>query len=92
MKKSKEIKRWGLKSCATKALICLLFHSRTTMPLLVKREWEDWNWCDKDDPTDLSSTRICLDGDLGTVLKTYREVNDIYVTTITRHCTVILVK
>ncbi|XP_028403641.1 uncharacterized protein LOC114526285 [Dendronephthya gigantea] len=51
--------------------------SRTTMPLLVKREWEDWDWCNKDDPVDLSSTRICLDGDLGTVLKTYREIRQI---------------
>jgi hypothetical protein len=44
------------------------------MPLLVKREWEGWDWVDKDDVTDLASTRICLDGDLGTVLKAYREV------------------
>lgn len=54
------------------------FHSRTTMPLLAKREWETWNWWDGDNITDLASTRICLDGDLGTVLKAYREVNKTY--------------
>ena len=44
------------------------------MPLLAKREWESWDWCDEDSITNLASTRICLDGDLGTVLKAYREV------------------
>ena len=44
------------------------------MPVCYKREWEDWNWCDKNNVVNLSSTRICLDGDLGTVLKAYREV------------------
>ncbi|XP_046842909.1 uncharacterized protein LOC124436960 [Xenia sp. Carnegie-2017] len=48
--------------------------SRTTMPVCYKREWEDWNWCNKDNVVNLSSTRICLDGDLGTVLKAYREI------------------
>ena len=41
----------------------------------LKRQWENWNWdTDPEHNTDLSSTRICLDGDLGTILKTYREV------------------
>ncbi|CAB4007959.1 Non-lysosomal glucosylceramidase [Paramuricea clavata] len=48
--------------------------SRTTMPLLAKRDWEGWNWWDGDNITDLASTSICLDGDLGTVLKAYREI------------------
>ena len=54
------------------------FYSRTVMPLMAKREWESWDWYNPDDVTDLASTRICLDGDLGTVLKTYREVNTAY--------------
>ncbi|XP_032237867.2 uncharacterized protein LOC5512611 [Nematostella vectensis] len=44
--------------------------SRTTVPLTLRRVWTFWeNYTE-----DPASTMICVDGDVGTVLKTYREV------------------
>ncbi|CAH3116002.1 unnamed protein product, partial [Pocillopora meandrina] len=45
--------------------------SRTTVPLELRRWWSFWpNYTD----VDPASTTICVDGEIGTVLKTYREV------------------
>ena len=42
------------------------------MPLELRRWWSFWpNYTD----VDPASTTICVDGEIGTVLKTYREVN-----------------
>lgn len=46
--------------------------SRTTVPLELRRGWTFWpNYTD----VNPASTTICVDGEIGTVLKTYREVN-----------------
>lgn len=44
--------------------------SRTECPLELKRVWQLWN----NYTTDQASTNICVDGEIGTVLKAYREV------------------
>lgn len=42
------------------------------MPLELRRQWTFWpNYTD----VNPASTTICVDGEIGTVLKTYREVN-----------------
>lgn len=52
--------------------IFLSFFSRTTVPLELRRQWTFWpNYTD----VNPASTTICVDGEIGTVLKTYREVN-----------------
>ena len=50
---------------------CFRFFSRTTVPLELRRQWTFWpNYTD----VNPASTTICVDGEIGTVLKTYREV------------------
>ncbi|XP_078352684.1 non-lysosomal glucosylceramidase-like [Oculina patagonica] len=45
--------------------------SRTTVPLELRRGWTFWpNYTD----VSPASTTICVDGEIGTVLKTYREI------------------
>ncbi|XP_031550848.1 uncharacterized protein LOC116288218 [Actinia tenebrosa] len=44
--------------------------SRTVVPLLLRRIWTLWN----NYSINPDSTSICVDGEIGTVLKTYREV------------------
>jgi uncharacterized protein (DUF608 family) len=45
--------------------------SRTTVPLELRRQWTFWpNYTD----INQASTAICVDGEIGTVNKTYREV------------------
>lgn len=44
--------------------------SRTSCPLELRRVWEQW----ENYSTYASSTNICVDGEMGTVLKTYREI------------------
>jgi len=44
--------------------------SRTTCPLELRRQWQLW----ENYATDPASCTICVDGEIGTVLKTYREV------------------
>ena len=46
-------------------------HSRTTLPLELRRQWSFWPDYTIVNP---ASTSICVDGEIGTVLKTYREV------------------
>ncbi|XP_065909541.1 non-lysosomal glucosylceramidase-like [Dysidea avara] len=45
--------------------------SRTTLPLELRRQWSFWPDYTIVNP---ASTAICVDGEIGTVLKTYREV------------------
>ena len=44
--------------------------SRTECPLELKRVWQLW----ENYTTSPASTNICVDGEIGTVLKAYREV------------------
>eukprot|EP00794_Sanderia_malayensis_P007677 gene7677-8513_t len=44
--------------------------SRTSCPLELRRVWEQW----QNYSTHASDTNICVDGEIGTVLKTYREI------------------
>ena len=46
--------------------------SRTTVPLELRRQWTFWPDYTEIDP---SSRAICVDGEIGTVNKTYREVS-----------------
>ena len=46
--------------------------SRTEAPLELRRVWATW----LDYSTAASSQNICVDGEIGTVLKTYREVSE----------------
>lgn len=46
-------------------------YSRTTLPLELRRQWSFWPDYTIVNP---ASTSICVDGEIGTVLKTYREV------------------
>ena len=52
--------------------IDFLFFSRTTVPLELRRQWTFWPDYTEIDP---SSRMICVDGEIGTVNKTYREVS-----------------
>jgi hypothetical protein len=45
--------------------------SRTTVPLELRRQWSFWPQYTQIDP---SSTAICVDGEIGTVIKLYRDV------------------
>ena len=48
------------------------FFSRTIVPLELRRQWTFWpNYTD----VNPASSAVCVDGEIGTVLKTYREVN-----------------
>ena len=48
-----------------------LIPSRTNVPLQVERCWQNWpNYTD----IDPASRVICVDGEIGTVIKTYREL------------------
>ena len=47
------------------------FFSRTNCPLELRRIWNDW----EDYSTNPDSTTICVDGEIGTILKVYREVS-----------------
>ena len=49
-------------------------YSRTTLPLELRRQWSFWPDYTIINP---ASTAICVDGEIGTVLKTYREVLNI---------------
>ena len=46
-------------------------YSRTPCPLEITRQWNNW----KNYQIDAASTYICVDGEIGTVLKVYREVS-----------------
>ena len=46
--------------------------SRTECPLELKRVWQLW----ENYTTSPDSTNICVDGEIGTVLKAYREVTE----------------
>jgi hypothetical protein len=59
--------------------------SRTTVPLELRRQWTFWpNYTD----INQASTAICVDGEIGTVNKTYREVI-IYYHSLSVHCDLI---
>jgi len=46
--------------------------SRTPCPMLITRQWNNW----KNYKIDQASTYVCLDGEIGTVLKVYREIKN----------------
>lgn len=62
-----------LSMCAA-ILFVIYVCSRTIVPLVLRRIWSYW----EDYSTNPASTTICVDGDIGTVLKMYREVCTVF--------------